>query len=42
MCLDTEAVRPGHKKEGMTYGVYSPNGLRIGQKQKLVELLGIP
>ncbi|MCX5512300.1 DUF6538 domain-containing protein [Kaistia algarum] len=31
----------GHKKTGMTYGVYSPNGLEIGQKRDLVELLSL-
>lgn len=31
----------GHKKSGMTYGVYSPNGLRIGQKRGLIELLSL-
>jgi len=40
---ETEAAQIiGHRKRGMTYGVYSPNGLRIEQKQGLVELLGLP
>lgn len=40
---ETEAAQIiGHKKRGMTYGVYSPNGLRIEQKQGLVDLLGLP
>lgn len=30
----------GHYKPGMTYGVYSPNGLTIAQKQELIEKLG--
>lgn len=29
----------GHKRAGMTYGVYSPNGLLIEQKRDLIELL---
>jgi integrase len=32
----------GHGKKGITYGVYSPNGLRIDQKKGLVELLKVP
>jgi len=40
---DTEAAQIlGHKKAGMTYGVYSPNGLRIDQKRDLIELLALP
>lgn len=40
---ETEAAQIiGHKKPGMTYGVYSPIGLRIEQKQGLVELLRLP
>ncbi len=40
---ETEASQIlGHKKAGMTYGVYSPNGLRIDQKRDLIELLKIP
>ncbi len=40
---ETEAAQIlGHKKEGMTYGVYSPHGLRIDQKRDLIELLNIP
>lgn len=32
----------GHGKKGITYGVYSPNGLRIEQKRELIDLLGVP
>lgn len=32
----------GHGKKGLTYRVYSPNGLTIRQKQELVELLRLP
>lgn len=32
----------GHKKAGMTYGVYSPNGLTIQQKADLIAKLGLP
>jgi integrase len=32
----------GHGKKGITYGVYSPNGLRIDQKRDLIGLLSIP
>jgi integrase len=40
---DTEAAQIlGHKKAGMTYGVYSPNGLRIDQKRDLIKLLALP
>lgn len=40
---DTEAAQIlGHKKPGMTYGVYSPNGLRIDQKRDLIKLLALP
>ncbi|MET4635613.1 tyrosine-type recombinase/integrase [Kaistia defluvii] len=40
---DTEAAQIlGHKKVGMTYGVYSPNGLRIDQKRDLIALLALP
>jgi integrase len=40
---DTEAAQIlGHKKAGMTYGVYSPNGLLIDQKRDLIELLALP
>lgn len=40
---DTESAQIlGHAKPGMTYGVYSPNGLRIDQKKELIELLGTP
>lgn len=40
---ETEASQLlGHKKAGITYGVYSPNGLTIKQKRDLVELLVEP
>ncbi|BCP52688.1 hypothetical protein K32_13050 [Kaistia sp. 32K] len=40
---DTEAAQIlGHKKAGMTYGVYSPNGLEIDQKRDLIGLLVLP
>lgn len=32
----------GHGKKGITYRVYSPNGLTIQQKRELVELLALP
>lgn len=32
----------GHGKKGLTYKVYSPNGLTIQQKQELVGLLALP
>lgn len=32
----------GHGKKGITYRVYSPNGLTIHQKRELVELLSLP
>jgi integrase len=32
----------GHGKKGITYRVYSPDGLRIDQKRDLIEKLGIP
>ncbi|MVS97720.1 tyrosine-type recombinase/integrase [Devosia sp. L53-10-65] len=32
----------GHKKAGLTYGVYSPNGLTIRQKADLIALLRVP
>lgn len=40
---ETEASQlVGHKRAGMTYGVYSPNGLTIRQKSELIEKLAIP
>jgi integrase len=40
---ETEASQIlGHKKAGMTYGVYSPNGLTIQQKRDLVAKLSLP
>lgn len=40
---ETEAAQIlGHAKSGMTYGVYSPNGLTIRQKLGLIELLRLP
>lgn len=32
----------GHKKAGLTYGVYSPNGLTIQQKAELIGSLPVP
>ena len=40
---ETEAAQIlGHKKAGMTYGVYSPRGLTIAQKRDLIHLLSLP
>lgn len=40
---DTEIAQlVGHGKKGITYRVYSPNGLRIDQKRDLIELLALP
>jgi integrase len=40
---ETEAAQiVGHRKKGITYSVYSPNGLTIQQKHELIERLSLP
>lgn len=41
--LETEAAQIlGHGKKGITYGIYSPHGIPIKLRQKLVNLLSLP
>lgn len=41
--LETEAAQIlGHGKKGITYGIYSPHGIPIKLRQKLIHLLDLP